>query len=394
MVRFQTGRDDPSPRNSLRQPPPNYFSRAQQYRLLTLVFTLMFVLFLMGEASKPKNWQWMWQRAVGEPPPLTSNADGADRIHALPWQEDTDERGSHESSEVDTRIPAKKPHPPGVFVSQDHDLVFQDTGAENLPGNVVADSSDDAPGLFPGVRSDELAAIRDDTVFRSAESDTWFRWCELVRDDRRSRDGQGKASSSQQAVTFLQLFRQSDEYRGRSVRVSGVVRRAHHVAARTNEKGVDGYFQCWLFPFNGSNPIVVYALQMPEGFPTGMELYERVSFTGIFFKRWAYQAQGGIMTAPLVLSAAGDWTPPEAVEPMKTPSLLWIVIAIGLAALIGALVAWLVYQQSHAQLTYVRQSREKNLPEKAPSVTPRDTPIGDPRESNGVIDCEGGAPRA
>lgn len=363
MVRFQTTTDDPESRGSTRTPPPNYFSRAQQYRLLTLVFTLMLVLFLMGEAAKPKNWQWMWRIAGGEStaakPHESQSAGGSaggngETVQAVPWNEaSTGEQGSVEESDVDTRLPDRSTHPPGVFVSQS-------SGARPNE-EIVTDSN----RLFSGINGAELEPIRDDTVFRSAESDTWFRWCEIVRDSDAL-----KSSDDVQSVTFLQLFRQPDEYRGRAVRVSGIVRRAHQVPARSNEKGIEGYHRCWLFPANGANnPIVVYSLRMPDGFPTGMELHEEASFTGVFFKRWAYQAQGGIMTAPLVLSADADWSPVVPPPPIRTPALPWIVTAIGGAALIGAAVAWMAYQQSSAQSAHVRRSRERDFPDQAPVIS-------------------------
>jgi hypothetical protein len=47
--------DDDKPRR-----PPNYFSRGVQLRLLMLLGSLMLVGWMMNEARKPKNWQWMF----------------------------------------------------------------------------------------------------------------------------------------------------------------------------------------------------------------------------------------------------------------------------------------------------------------------------------------------
>ena len=44
-------------------PPPNYFARSVQLRLLMLVCALMLILTLMVEARKPENWQWLWRGA-------------------------------------------------------------------------------------------------------------------------------------------------------------------------------------------------------------------------------------------------------------------------------------------------------------------------------------------
>lgn len=59
-----------SSRSSGRRPPPDYFSRRVQMKLLMLVAMFMLVILLMVEAGKPKNWQWMFagqqQPAAGE----------------------------------------------------------------------------------------------------------------------------------------------------------------------------------------------------------------------------------------------------------------------------------------------------------------------------------------
>src|SRR3990170_6582507 len=51
----------PSMFGSRRKPPPDYFSRRVQVRVLILVFLLLAVMKLMDQASRPDNWKWMWQ---------------------------------------------------------------------------------------------------------------------------------------------------------------------------------------------------------------------------------------------------------------------------------------------------------------------------------------------
>lgn len=351
------------PRNA----PPNYFSRAQQYRLLTLVFTLLLVLFLMAEAAKPKNWQWMWQAAGGE-----------QTIDAVPWAESP--ANTEAVQEVDTRLDVapRQSLPPGVFVSEPEmpqsatELARDER--RDVPGGGLTDGpnkraidetrpADQQPlELLPGVNENDLATIRDDTVFRSAEFAAWFSWSQLLR---KLSEGDVAVPSPVEA-TFLQLYRQPNAYRGRLVRVSGIVRRAHLIEARPNELGIDTFYQCWLFSDKaGTNPTVVYAQDMPAGFPTGLNIYENVSFTGVFFKRWAYQAKGGIMTAPLVLTANGDWTPATRPPPPASPSPIRMFAAIGLAALIGGGISWGVYQQSRTTNGRAERSA-RAIPEEAP----------------------------
>ena len=272
----------------------------------------MVVLLLMGEAAKPKNWRWLWSRG-----------DGSVASHQQPPS----------AAGVDTRLidSGATSLPPGVFVS-----------AAGSADTSLAEPEQDK--LYPGVDPAELKNIRDDTVFRGAEAAAWFSWCALMQHADRAAVGEVA-----QPVGFLQLFRQPDEYRGRLVRVAGIVRRAHRVPAHDNQQGVAGYWQCWLFTDEGStNPIVVYALDMPAEFPTGMELYEQVAFNGLFFKRWAYEARGGTMTAPLILSPGGDWQPRVPTPPARLPSLATVLAALLVAALVGGAIALFVYRQSSA----------------------------------------------
>ena len=73
----------------------------------------------------------------------------------------------------------------------------------------------------------------------------------------------------------------------------------------------------WLRPQAGPDmPLVVYALDLPAGFPPvkpkdergqGTSLNEEVEVTGYFFKRWAYAAQDDIRSVPLILAASPRW---------------------------------------------------------------------------------------
>ncbi len=87
MIQF--GRDESgSVFDPRRKPPPNYFSRRVQAKILLLVFLFMGVLMLMSEARKPKHWQWMWQmdRGAVQPggSPSSANGSAAGPDNAMP----------------------------------------------------------------------------------------------------------------------------------------------------------------------------------------------------------------------------------------------------------------------------------------------------------------------
>ena len=291
--------DEDRPR---RPTPRNYFSRSEQYRLLVLVFSLLLVLVLMFEAAQPANWEWMWRGA---------------RSSSLPAEDPA----------IDTRIPPTVVSPsPDVFVS---------------PAPANAEPATDArPGMLDEVAGIDLSAIRDNTVLRGDERPAWNELLDILNHT----DEAALAASSLGPAGFTQLFRQPHEYRGRTVTVSGTVRRAFPLDAISNEFGIGSYWQCWLFPDGSLNPIVVYALHMPDGFPSGMSVRERVEFDGIFFKRWAYAAERDTRTAPLVLARQPRWQPtPAAPVSGRTSSaqIMGIVLFALLAAILVTRFIWM-----------------------------------------------------
>ncbi len=320
MVRFDRlpndGAADSPGANNIRRP-PNYFSRAVQYRMLTLVFTLLAVLYMAGQAAKPSTWSWMFPNLAVE---------------------DQAESGL-EDPNVDTRI---------------RDSSAEAAGSGSLPPGVVRIESSSLPnvddsssGLFLDMPSERYGVVRDNTVFRSSELALWYELLGGLRDT----SDEDLRSADALSAGFTQLYKQPNSYRGRLVIVRGTVRRAHRIVAAKNDFGIESYIKCWLFPDGSRNPVVVYATKMPDKFPEGMELNEAAGFRGVFFKRWAYKAKGDLMTAPMVLAKTADWEP-SPVELAKTAppdpvkNSRSIRIMMSLAAVVAALIAWTVYRQS------------------------------------------------
>ena len=69
-------------------------------------------------------------------------------------------------------------------------------------------------------------------------------------------------------VAYLQLYKQSADYRGKMVTVKGTVRLAYRVAAPANYLGVKEYCVYWLYPAGGpDSPLIVYALHAHQVSP-------------------------------------------------------------------------------------------------------------------------------
>jgi len=177
---------------------------------------------------------------------------------------------------------------------------------------VVIEADTDLPAAGAdeyGASVESLARVRDDTVFRGAETDAWFQiWLTL-----RSADMQSLTRAPARQVGFTELFGQPRSYRGRMVRFRGTLHRLEKLMAPANEHGVEDYWQGWLEPEGGPvSPIVVYFLRLPDGMPQGMAMNEPVEVVGYFFKRWAYAATDTVRIAPLVLALEPIWKPRQA----------------------------------------------------------------------------------
>ncbi len=285
----QSRRDSP--------PTPNYLSGAFQRQMLLLLAALVLVLILMKIAARPSSWAWMWgSSGAGSSPPTRSDS----RVPPAPWGE---------PREVD-------PGPPA--------------GVESAAGGNVT-------GIPAELQAALRESVKDDTFFRSSEREVWFQLFAWLRETDPSQ------LPAPMDVSSLQLLQQMPAYRGRLVRTRGVVRQATSIAIpEENQAGISSYWQCWLQDAAGTAPIVVYALQLPDGFPEGADLQESAEFTGVAFKRWAYQAQDGLLVAPVLLARTADWTPPAAVPERRSPTADWLWISIlGVVILSLLVVRWI-----------------------------------------------------
>ena len=178
------------------------------------------------------------------------------------------------------------------------------------------------------------------------ETNAWFR---MVEDLHKS-DVEALNSSDMSYVGFRQLYQQPDEYRGRLIRVRGAAHRVYHLSAPKNIAGIDGYYK-FIIALAGhpDNPVMVYSLELPEGFPEVKDLNVDkevtdlvdvdVEFTGYFFKLAAYRAGDGIRVAPLIIAKSPVWEqrlPPGDPEP---PNMWLLLAAVAGTALVGIAVA-------------------------------------------------------
>lgn len=207
-----------------------------------------------------------------------------------------------------------------------------------------------------------LNQIRDDSPLRPDESDIWFRL--MLRAKHTPAEQLQKEAIPD--VTYIQMFKQTNTYRGDLVRFRGIVRRAWRATAVNNPWGMKDYYVAWIHPLEGPNaPIVVHFQTLPEGFPTvgersrtgkDVNYHEDVTVTGFFFKRQAYPGADGTYTAPLLLGNSFEWHQDTAEAAssrfeMTVPRFLWLAAGTFLFSMLAfGFIYWRVREQDRHHL--------------------------------------------
>jgi len=340
--------------------PRNYLARREQWRLLMFVLMLGLVLILMLEARNPRHYGWLLagseRGADGSANPAPSFADGR----------------------VDTRVfSPPEAEIPGVFLSPE-------------PGV----RSEPAPSrYFAGVDPRYLDTIRDNKPLGISEWEAWLHFFDVLqRSDEATLQG-----AATRGVGFVQLLEQSKEYRGELVTTRGVIRRAHSAKTPRNEYGLTGYYQTWLRPDDHpEDPMVVWCLHLPDGFPIGMEMAEPAEVTGFFFKLWAYKsADGTVRRTPMLLARTIHWhRRPEVAQtpPADRSSLTLMILGAAAFAVLGT--AYVYYRTRRAAPIRVETLPDEETlrdADTAPDVAatlqqlaePQDTPKQSPEPDEG-----------
>lgn len=237
-----------------------------------------------------------------------------------------------------------------------------------------------------------LAEVKDDALLsRQEERESWFRFFEQLAE----RSPEDLRQESIGPTGYLQLYDQPRSYRGKLVTVRGIVHQAYRLDEPQKQWGTDGYYVFTLRPAGGpARPIIIYALELPEGFPpigrlsaSGQmtPLQEEVEFTGYFFKRMPYLASDGINRAPLILARRPHWNRP--VIAAGRTSMPWTRVFLVASAAVA--IAYWMFRVSvnslpdrHPRETLPRQLDLPNLPTRETSDDANGRKPAEPGASN------------
>lgn len=302
----------------------NYLARGEQRKLLGLVFAVGLMLFLIEQAANPRRWGWLWQ-AAGQP--AAAGRDNPVRLAKV-----------EQPPELRRRQAAKD------------EFIAENGHKEELPAHKQ---------FFPGVDRELLAGVRDDTMFRSSEADAFFHLLGVLNDTSEAT----LEKSSIGAVSFTQLFAQPKEFRGDLVTLEGTVLRALPKTAAKNEYGISDFYMLVIEPSDRAYGIIIHALELPPGFPTGQKLHEPVTITGFFYKRWAHLSEDKeIMTWPLLLSKTVRWHPVAADAPVADADMKNLAGGLAIAVLASLVIVVFVFFATRRKTQFkMPQSRLADL---------------------------------
>lgn len=319
--------------------------------MLLMVGSLGLVFLLFLKSADPKTWEWI---APEEVPVRAPVAEG-DREEPpagpdLPPRDVRVERKAVEAENTSGEFRVTKSDAPATPYT---------LGSSRIGRHAVAPSQKWAS-------EEALARVVDNSPFRSHDFEAWSQIFDNLQEAP-----PGRLSAQDAApVQYGQLFQQSELYRGKLVTLSGTVRRCVKIPPSKLDARAGNLWQLWLFSGGDTSPIVLYCLDIPEGFPVGPQISQVVTVQAVYFKKWVYAAQGGTMTAPLLVARSVNWDVPETVaRGVSSRELAFGVTAtlIGAAVMVG-LIWWNNRNRDSQVEQLVRQRNRQEFEEHAEEI--------------------------
>lgn len=265
---------------------PAGLSRKEQWRLIGLIALFGLVLLAMDAASRPGMWAWI---APGGQPPASATVEP---------------------------------------VAGGETTAVEETIAPDDPRTPPRDASLFELGTFEGVR--------DNTVgFQRADGGAF----EAVVAALHSTQNRTLRVAAREDATYSVLMADSEAFRGSVVRLEGELRRLATAVLPADLEGIPPMLEAWILTEDGGDrPLRVLTLAADEALPRGERLDPvRVRTDAVFFKRYAYAAEGGGRVAPMFLAKrlTALHVPPSRPNDRLSPVLL-LLIAVPLLFVVYA----------------------------------------------------------
>ncbi|HEV3164569.1 MAG TPA: hypothetical protein VGZ22_11125 [Isosphaeraceae bacterium] len=174
------------------------------------------------------------------------------------------------------------------------------------------------------------------------------------------------AARSYRNVPYTELWERPERYRGILIHLEGTARRVLvHDEINPGLAPRGRLYETYTFSYESqNNPYILVTEEMPENFPGGSDITERVAFDGYFFKLLAYRAGDTTRAAPTLIGHLHwqRYTQGNDENPGRS-TLRWLFLGLSVLT-IFSLARWAIYLRR----VYVPR------PRKGPSIAqPADT---------------------
>ena len=375
-MRIPSGLNDGS---LYRQRPGKRPEPSSNRRLLRLCLALALVLVAMNQAGKPAAYRIFFSEPATKQVAVSINTKNS----SDGFSDSNEIQASNSSLQPLSRTIASLPEDARPQLTRILSRLRKDENADMTPGDeslmqtlIEASHAAGEPLSVSGnspVLADQELRIRlqaamddlylqevdDGAIWTQSDNQAFYRLLEAG-----GRIGLNAPLPRQ--VGVVALLQQPDVYLHRRVLLTGTVARVSRLNSKSNDFGVEQYYELWLEPDDGSKrPVAFYSKTVTPAIEQilGVDFVTdgpKIDIEGVFLKRLAFRSQSGSELSPaivgrIVASQAPMFAAPAATSMSSKISWEW---PVALAAFIGIGGAFAIMFASRIS---ARRSRERRL---------------------------------
>lgn len=219
-----------------------------------------------------------------------------------------------------------------------------------------------------------LDFVKDNSL-QSVKTDqpAMYRLLDILREggDSMGVTQQKTESQDPEKVQFIQLYKETNRLRGRSIRFEGEIRGAYSMDLEPNYLGINKLYVFWVLINGAQNPTAVYTLNAPADFvipldqlndSDQMTIKEPVEVRGILFQKMVYAANDRQRIAPVVFASGVNWKPviDSKDDPKEIPGLTGLIaICLSIGGCLALGTWWFTNMNQRQHLDRIKLLKEK-----------------------------------
>lgn len=189
-------------------------------------------------------------------------------------------------------------------------------------------------------RSPEFETVTDKTPIAFRETAAY----DTLLTRAREATPEALARDARRDIFYNHLWHDPGHYRGVPIHLRGIARRILRYESKLSESG--WLYEAWVITpdqVGPLNPMICVFEDAPNGLRIGMDVSEKVTFDGYFFKLMPYNALDKPRAAPLLVGRLG-WKPERRVAISPNRSYYWLAGGVALMFVV-TLARWFLQLQ-------------------------------------------------